>query len=247
MRKPNKRAVLGLIVILLAIVAVIAFLNRSTLFPNLFPEKKQPIPEVFGKPNFKKEVNFGTEDNKYKASIQGIKSASKSQEEITIYDKNNTGIFQKKFYEDGFLGSILTYSIATDSGEITQTGSLGSIGCNTNQCFIMWTNFYSLDDKKNSYELDNASHKDFFKSLLISYNTLDKRGCSVLGNQIIPNHDKISFSDLYSKNPGIPYYCSKEQGILPESLKLFLKAKKTVQQIIDGQNLSSNDIQEISL
>lgn len=245
MRKPNKRAILGLLVVLLVIAAVFAFLNRSTLFPNLFPEKKQPIPEVFGKPNFKTEVIFSTDDQKYKASIQGIKTASKSQQEITIYDNKNSGIFQKKFYEDAFLGSILNYSIATDTGELTQTGSLGSIGCSTNQCFIMWTNFYALD--KNSYTLNNASHKDFFKSLLISYNTLDKRGCSVLGSNIIPNHSKISFEELYKKYPSLPYYCSKEMGILPENLKLFLKAKKAVQQVINGENISSNDIQEISL
>ncbi len=245
MRKPSKRTLLGLLVIILVIVAVFAFLNRNTLFPNLFPEKKKPIPEVFGKPNFSKEINFVSDDQKYKAKIQGIKSTSKSQEEITIYDRNNTGIFQKKFYEDGFLGSILNYSIATDTGELTQTGSLGSIGCSTNQCFIMWTNFYTLN--KNSYILDNATHKDFFKSLLISYNTLDKRGCSVLGSDIIPNHSRISFEELYKKYPSLPYYCSKDLGILPENLRLFLKAKKAVQQVIDGENISSNDIQEISL
>ncbi len=58
MRKPSKRTLLGLLVIILVIVAVFAFLNRNTLFPNLFPEKKKPIPEVFGKPNFSKEINF---------------------------------------------------------------------------------------------------------------------------------------------------------------------------------------------
>lgn len=247
MPRLNKKAILGLTVVLLVIVGILAFLNRNTLFPSLFPEKKKPIPEVFGKPNFKKEVEFEADNQKYKAAIQGYESESKSTQEITIFDKNNTGIFQKKFYEDGFLGSILNYSIATDSGEITQTGSLGSLGCNSNQCNIMWTNFYTLNSEKNSYKLDNNSHKDFFKSLLVSYNVLDNRGCSILGNRIIPDHDKLSFTKLYEKYKSIPYYCSKELGILPESLQLFLKSKKAVQEIINGENLSSNDIQEISL
>jgi hypothetical protein len=247
MRRPNKRAILGLLVILVLLAAAFIAINRKTLFPNLFPEKKKPIPEVFGKPNYSKEVKFVLGDQNYKSSILGIKSSSKSVEEITIYDTNNVGIFQKKFYEDAFLGSILTYSIASDTGEITQTGSLGSLGCNNNQCNIMWTNFYTLDKEKNSYELDNASHKDFYKSLLVSYSVLDNRGCNILGNQIILSHDKLTFTELYAKYPTIPYYCSKELGILPENLQLFLKAKKAVQEVIDGKNISSEEIQEVSL
>ena len=103
------------------------------------------------------------------------------------------------------------------------------------------------DPQQNTFVLTNAAHKDFFQQLLISYQAIDKSGCSLIGTATLPTQTGISFSQLYTKYPRASWYCSQSQGILPTNLMFFLKAKKAIQEGIDGKNIGTDDINDVSL
>jgi hypothetical protein len=215
----------------------------------LFPLKRGDI-RVFGKPNAKADLAFPASKPEFSATISSLKSPSLQQQAVTIYgstDEKKMPVFQRQFYADGFRGKILTYSLASDSASFRQSGSLGTIGCGSDECSLLWSNFYVWDTKQHAFVLDNASHKDFFEHLLTSYQIIDDKGCSLAGTNTVPNQTGITFTQLYAKYPALSWYCSQERGILPTSLVFFLKAKKAVQTAIDGKNIGSADIQGSSL
>lgn len=57
------------------------------------------------------------------------------------------------------------------------------------------------------------------------------------------NQTGIGFTKLFTKYPNENWYCSKVQGIVPTNLVLFLKAKKAVENVIAGQKVGSQEIQ----
>jgi hypothetical protein len=112
---------------------------------------------------------------------------------------------------------------------------------------MVWSNFYVWNPQQQEFTLDNASHQDFFQQLLITYQAIDKRGCNIAGNNIVPDQADLTLTQLYAKHPTLSWYCSKSQGLLPANLVFFLKAEKAVQEVITGKNIGSNDIKDISL
>src|SRR5258708_2229020 len=246
MRRLQKRYIilLCLVIFLLILVSLGAlYINRKTLFPHWYGPKKF-TGNIFGKPNEKTDYEFPLSKPQFRAKISALKLPSLLQQSVTIYpigsNKQNP-VFQRNFYDDGFRGKILTYYFASDSATIRQSGSLGTIGC-TRDCEMMWSNFYTLDTRQQAFILDNATHKDFFQQMLISYQAIDKRGCNIAGNNIVPNQADLTLTQLYTKHPTLSWYYSNSQWILSTNLLSFLKAENTVRQLLNGKNLSSNDI-----
>jgi hypothetical protein len=95
---------------------------------------------------------------------------------------------------------------------------------------------------------DNVTHQDFFKQLLNMYQTMDQRGCDIAGNAAIAEQKGMSFTELYKKYPKLTSYCSKDTKLVTFSeLYYFLETEKIVQEIVDGQNLSSRDIKDTEI
>src|SRR6266446_1929244 len=251
MRRIRRRYVILLcfVIFLLVLGALgVVYINRKAFFPSWYAPKKF-TGNIFGKPNAKADYEFPANKPEFVAKTSSIKSPSLEQQSVTVYkivDEKKTPVFQRQFYADGFRGKVLTYSVASDSASIRQSGSLGTIGCGY-QCALVWSNFYVWDPQQKIFTLDNSSHKDFFKQMLITYQSIDKRGCSAVGNDVVPNQTGISLTELYTKHPTLKWYCSPTRGILPASLIFFLKAEKAAQQIIDGKNIGSDDINDVSL
>lgn len=237
-------------VILLAVLVVLGviYINRRTLFPGWFAPKKF-TGNIFGKPSAKTDYEFPLNNPQFSAKVSEIKSTPLMQQSVAVYPivgNRQSPVFQRNFYDDGFHGKALTYYFASDSATIRQSGSLGTIGC-TKACVMVWSNFYVWDPQQNGFTLDNSSHKDFFKQMLITYQAIDSRGCGVVGNNVVPGQTGVSLRELYTKHPTLNWFCSPTQGILPTNLRFFLKAEKAAQEVIDGKNIGSNDIADISL
>src|SRR6266567_8634366 len=251
MRRLKKPYVVMLcLVIFLLILASLGalYINRKTLFPHWFGPKKF-TGNIFGKPSARTDYAFPQNKPQFTAKVSAITSESSRQQSVTVYSiggKKENPVFHRNFYDDGFHGKILRYTFSSDSTSFRQSGSLGTIGCGY-ECSMVWSNFYVWNPQQKAFILDNASHKDFFQQMLITYQTIDKRGCSTVGSNVVPNQSGISFTELYSKYPALKWYCNPTQGILQTNLMFFLKAEKAVQQIIAGKNIGSNDIQNISL
>jgi len=252
MKQPKKIYILFLsLVILLGILVsvFVLYLNRKWIYPHQPGTKNKVAENVFGVPNVKAAYEFPLNKPSFSAQILPLNSSSAFQQSIIVYGidgKKKTPVFQRKFYADEFHGKVLTYNLANDSATIRQSGSLGTIGCG-NECAMVWTNFYLWNPLQKTFILDNASHKEFFKQILITYQTIDKRGCSIVGNNIVPSQTGISLTELYAKFPNLNWYCSTTQGIQPNTLMFFLNAEKAVQEVIGGKNIGSNDIKNISL
>lgn len=220
-------------------------------FPNLF--KKHDIPktvDVFGSPRAQTQKNFPATQPEFTAVIGDIKPASLHQQLIKVYkigDTKKTAVFERPFYADGFRGNGLSYKFASSSAEIIQSGSLGTIGCTTNDCVLPWSNFYIWDTNNHTFSLDNASHKDEFQGLLTKYHGVDAKGCSIVGGRILSGQDDLSLTDIYKKYPTASYYCSQTQGIVPSNLIFFLQAEKTLEEIVGGDNIGSDDIRDSEL
>lgn len=252
MRRPTKKYIILLcsVIFLVMLAALgVVYIHRKTLYHYWFERPKKFTGNIFGKPNKKTDIEFPRTNPQFTANISAMKSPSLLQQSITIYhtgNKTEKPVFQRNFYDDGFHGRVLTYTFANDSTIIQQSGSLGTIGCG-NACSMVWSNFYAWNPPEQAFTLDNESHKDFFKQLLITYQIIDKRGCSIVGSNTVPSQNGISLTELYSKYPNLKWYCSPTPGMLPNSLVFFLKAEKATQEVIDGKNIGSNDIQDISL
>lgn len=219
--------------------------------PHIFkkPVRTQTV-NVFGSPRSQAQQNFPSSNPQFVATIGNIKPASLHQQSIVIYqlkDSKKTPVFERSFYADGFRGSGLTYILSSSSAEITQSGSLGTIGCLTENCKLPWSNFYTWDAKQNVFVLDNGTHKNAFQQLLAVYQSLDQKGCSLMKGATMAGQGGVSFTELYKKYPTAKYYCSNEQGILPSNLVFFLQTEKALQEIGSGENLGSDDIRAIQI
>jgi len=238
-------------IIFLCFLLGIIFAGLVIYLPRLF--KKPVIPQtvnVFGIPRSRAQQNFPASNPQFTAVIGNIKPASLHQQAISVYqikDSKKTPVFERSFYDDGFRGNGLTYTLSSSSAEITQSGSLGSIGCTTQSCILQWRNFYAWNNNQHTFVLDNASHKADFQQLLAIYQFLDQKGCDLMKGTIIAGQDGISFTGLYKKYPTENYYCSQSQGILPANLVFFLQAEKTLNEIVKGENIGSEDIRNTAL
>lgn len=246
----KSQKILGLMLCLVILIGTLSvlYVHRKTFFPFWFGPKKY-TGQIFGKPNGKAETNFPKDNPQFKAKMDTLKSSTLNQQSINVFSINKTNdspIFSRNFYADGFRGKVLTYSFPSNSATIQQSGSIGNLGCGTG-CSLIWSNFYTWDDKQKIFLLDNTSHKEFFQQMHITYESIDKRGCTIASANVIPSQLGLSFTKIYAKYPTENWYCNKTQGILPNNLTLFLKAKKAVEKILEGQNISSNDIQNLGI
>lgn len=242
MKKIKKRyIILCLTIILLGLVAILLiFIPRKKAIPK-------PV-DVFGAPRVKTSQNFPVENHEFTADIGKIKPDSVDQQSITVYqigDPQKTIVFQRPFYADDFRGNDLTYTFSSGSAEIIQTGSLGSLGCKSDDCTLPWSNYYIWDANQRTFVLNNGTHKDMFEQLFTKYQAIDKNGCNMVGTNLVTAQEGLSFTEIYKKYPTDKYYCSKTQGILPSNLKFFLQAEKTLSAITNGEDLGSADIRNI--
>jgi hypothetical protein len=205
---------------------------------------------VFGAPRSQAQQNFPVSNPQFTAVIGNIKPASLHQQSISVYqlkDVKKIPVFERSFYSDGFRGNGLTYTLSSSLAEITQSGSLGSIGCATQNCILPWRNFYTWNNNQHTFVLDNASHKSDFQQLLSIYQSLDQKGCNLMKGTIIAGQDGLSFTEIYKKYPTENYYCSQSQGILPANFVFFLQTEKTLNEIVKGENIGSEDIRDTTL
>lgn len=220
-------------------------------FPNLFYRYTIPkTVDVFGTPIAKMQQNFPASHPEFTAIIGFIKPASLHQQSIVVYQTKNAkkiSVFERPFYADSFRGNKLSYSLSSNSAEITQNGSLATLGCNADDCTLPWTNFYTWDASQHSFVLDNLNHKDAFQQLLLDYQTIDKNGCTIVGSNLISTQEGLSFTEIYKKFPTASFYCSESEGLLPSNIVFLLQAEKTLQEIVAGQNFGSDDIRDIQL
>jgi len=218
-------------------------------FPNLF--KKSVIPktvDVFGAPRIQNHQNFPTDKPKFTAVIGAIKPASVHQQSITVYEiGSKEKVFNRPFYADGFRGNELTYTLSSNSAEITQSGSIGALGCTDEHCSLLWSNYYKWDATQRTFVLNNTAHESEFQYLLAAYQAIDQKGCGSVSGNILPDQENLGFTQLYKKFPTAKYYCSNEQGILPTNILFFLQAEKALEKIVAGTNVGSGDIRAISM
>ena len=239
-----------MLIFFLLLVLIISAIIIVVFFPNLFKKTIPKTVNVFGVPQSQTQQEFPKDNPEFTAVIGAIKPASVHQQLIKVYQKgdaNKTAVFERPFYADGFRGNELTYTFSSTSASFIQTGSLGSLGCSANTCMLSWSNFYSWDAHHHIFGLDNATHKESFQQLLATYQEIDNNGCSIVGGELLSQQAGLSLSEMYKKFPTAPYYCSKSQGILPSNLMFFLQAEKTLQGIVDGDNIGSDDIRNSSL
>ncbi len=243
MKKINKKFIFifSLFFLLGVIVCIILVLiPRKPVIPKTF--------DVFGTPRAKTQQNFPTDNPKFKAIIGTIKPASVHQQSITVYEiDSREKVFNRPFYADGFRGNELTYFLSSNSAEIIQSGSLGTIGCSTENCTLLWSNYYTWDATQHTFILDNTTHKSEFQYLLTTYQALDQKGCGSVSGNILSDQTNLSFTQLNKKFPTAKYYCSNEQGILPTNIVFFLQVERALQQIMKGENIGSNDIRNLML
>jgi hypothetical protein len=215
--------------------------------------KKSVIPKtvnVFGAPRVQAQQTFPSSNPQFTATIGYIKPTSLHQQSITVYqlkDAKKIPVFERTFYADGFRGNTLTYTIASSSAEIIQSGSLGTIGCTANDCTKPWSNFYTWDKKQGMFVLENTEHEDAFQQLFLHYQAMDQKGCSVMKGSTITGQQDLSFTQLYKKYPTATYYCSQSQGILPANLMFFLQTEEILKEIVHGENEGSDDIRDVTL
>jgi hypothetical protein len=216
------------------------------------PKPQEPkVYNIYEQPSAKKTISFPADHPQFTAEVSTVKTKSIDQTSILVYqfgDKKKTPVFKRHFYDDVFHGANLTYSIASDAASFSQTGMLASFGCKEDACQFPWTNFYSWDDTQKQFGIDNIAHQDFFKVLLNTYQTMDQRGCDLAGDAALPEQKGMSFTELYKKYPNLTSYCSKDTKLVTFSeLYYFLETEKIVQEIVDGQNLSSRDIKDTDI
>lgn len=122
-------------------------------------------------------------------------------------------------------------------------GDIGMLGC-YGACRMPWQDFYDWDDNKGTYVIVNNEKPEIFKKLMNSYDNLDKSTCQ---NKI---GESLTISELYPIRKDKLKFCSDTSEVpytTNTQAKNFLKAKKAIQMIINGKNLSSSDISKINL
>ncbi len=237
-----------MLLILLVLLAAF-FIYKWKFAPSPKVIEKKKVINVFGKPNVTASNMFPENKPLFTTDIASIKSSTLLQQSVKIYtltDKKNP-VFERPYYADGFRGKSLTYIFSKDSPSFIQEGLLGTLGCVADVCALSWNNFYTWDAKQHSFVLDNTAHVDDFKKLQETYQSRNEKGCSVVEGTIEDDQMNLSFEELYKKFPNASWYCSKEQGILPSRVIFFLKAQKAIEEIVNGDNIGSNDINSIAL
>lgn len=167
---------------------------------------------------------------------------------IGIYRKENNSykpIFAKGFEENHGRYSNIVFS-TSDYDDYHQglviSGDVGHLGCYG--CRINWHDFYNWDSTKKTYVVSNNKRADEFRNLLKEYEEQDVRSCNNT------SASGKSISELYPKRKDKEKFCD-DSAVVPyvssDQVAIFLKAKKAIEKILEGENISIKDIKNISL
>jgi hypothetical protein len=139
-----------------------SLLDTKHTFPDLFEYNKLPV--------IKLSKAFPTSKPQFIAITGLYDTGLSSHESLAIYKLTDSGAVQvlKKGLSD-ISGRWTGYQISDTNTEFSAMGDLGELACGG--CRIEWVDFYKWNDKTNTFELDNSSHKNDFSTLLKKYAT----------------------------------------------------------------------------
>lgn len=222
-------------------------------YPDLFEFKLNDKSE-----KLKQYVRVFEKDKAEYISIKSIMDyTSWNTSSIGIYRKENneyTLVFKKgfddsqgrwvdiEFGEDYSYRDRYFYLNARGEG-LTISGDIGYLGC-YGECRLLWWDHYDWDSKKRTFVLANNKHPDEFQKLLESYEDFDKNRC-----QDEAGVNK-SISELYKIRKDKEKICGDgvgEPATTPEQAKMLLKGMRAINLILDGKNISINDVGGVEL
>jgi hypothetical protein len=111
---------------------------------------------------------------------------------------------------------------------------------------IYWRDYYVWDSTKNTFTLSNDKMSFRLDEIRKTYNELDLEAC---GNES-PSMVGRKISDLYSTRKNSEHFCNDSSPvpyISNAQAELFLKAKKALDEIGQGKNISYEQVENIDL
>lgn len=122
---------------------------------------------------------------------------------------------------------------------IKEEFTLAPLGANSAR--PVWINLYSWNSELSKVVLVNDQYPKVFRDLLVSYEEYDRTVCNETGELLSIAYQKRKDQEKVCGEKDQPPYVSSNYA------KEFLQAKKTVELIIDGSNLSDKDIENMNL
>jgi len=224
-------------------------------FPDLFEHK---LNEESEPTKLKQYIRVFEKDKKEYVSIKSIIDyVSWNNSAIGIYRKTDDGyveIFKRSFSdnqgrwvdiefgEDYSYRDVYFYLNAHGDG-LTISGDIGYLGC-YGACRLLWWDYYEWDSKEKTFVLANNKHPNEFQRLLESYEDFDKTRC-----QDEAGIDK-SISELFKTRKDKERICADsfdEPATSPEQAEMLLKGMKAIKLIIEGENISMDEVSDIKL
>lgn len=118
---------------------------------------------------------------------------------IYQYSNNNVKRILRKDFAD-IPGRWTKVDIAKDSPSFAIYGDLGQIRDFCGGCRIEWMDFYTWDESKQAFILDNANHKSEYRELLTKYQQLSEEKPSEEATDKIRNAEHAIEQILQGKN-----------------------------------------------
>lgn len=140
-----------------------------------------------------------------------------------------------RFDENGSVFDSNTIALNQDFGEM---GPLGQR--------IYWRDYYVWDSSKNTYVLANDKMSYRLDEIRKTYDELDQEAC---GNES-PSMKGRRISELYDLRKDHEHFCDDSSPIpfiSNKQAKMFLKAKKALDEIGQGKNYSFDEIKNVDL
>ncbi len=200
---------------------------------------------------------FERDKQEYVSLKSVFDSVTWNQSAIGIYRKEGDAykqIFKKGFEEntgrwvDIEFGEDVSfrdpYFYLNQKGDgISISGDIGYLGC-YGACRMLWWDFYDWDERKKTYVLSNNKHPESFKKLLESYEDFDKNTCM--------NEASVDavISELYPLRKDKVKICTDtdiEPTTTVAQAEMLLKGIKAINRIIEGENISMNEVKDIEL
>lgn len=130
--------------------------------------------------------------------------------------------------------------ISTNPLSIRTYFDFGYVGALGNRYY--WSNYYDWDSGKEELVLSNTRYPTEFKKLLVEYREFEKDPCYQEG---LKNE---TITTLYEKRKGEKKLCpnTEDDNVSPDvkDAKLFLQAKSTLQEILNGKDYSHTDVKD---
>lgn len=192
-------------------------------------------------------IIFEQSNKTYVSVISIVNGVSWYRSAIGVYRKNSNNfelVFKKDFSENKGRYSEINFFSMDEKGAgikgLTISRDVGHLGCYG--CLMEWTDYYDWDQNKQTFVLSNNKHAFEFSKLLEKYQNEDESACNDV------NYAKASITELYKYRKGIEKFCD-DNAIVPyissDQATIFLKAKKAIGEIINGKNISIEDLESI--